>query len=389
MTVLAPAGFVASGVASGIKPDGELDLALVATGDGRPVAVGATFTSNLLPAAPVQVCRSHIAVGGGVACAVVINSGCANAATGPEGRRAAELTCELTARALRSDPEHVLVCSTGTIGTRLPIERIEAALPALIDARGGSPERGQAAARAILTTDTRPKEVVVEREGLVVGGMAKGAAMLAPNMATMLAVLTTDAVVTPPVLQAALGEAVGRSFNEMTVDGCTSTNDSVIVLASGLGREVTQAALTEALTAACAELALQMVADAEGGTKVVRVRVIGAADSDSALRAARRVAESNLVKSSWYGEDANWGRILSELGSAGTPFDPDRATVAYGSVTVCRDGVGVDHDADALSKVLSGHEFEITCDLGLGSGSASMISADLTPAYVELNMGRS
>ena len=174
--------------------------------------------------------------------------------------------------------------------------------------------------------------------------------MLAPNMATMLAVLTTDAVVTPPVLQAALGEAVGRSFNEMTVDGCTSTNDSVIVLASGLGREVSQAALTEALTAACADLALQMVADAEGGTKVVRVRVIGAADSDSAQRAVRRVAESNLVKSSWYGEDANWGRILSELGSAGTPFDPDRASVAYGSVTVCRDGVGVDHDAEALEQ---------------------------------------
>ena len=285
MTVLAPAGFVASGIASGIKPDGELDLALVATGDGGPVAVGATFTSNLLPAAPVQVCRSHIAAGGGVACAVVINSGCANAATGPEGRRAAELTCELTAHALRSDPEHVLVCSTGTIGTRLPIERIEAALPALIDARGGLPERGQAAARAILTTDTRSKEVVVEREGLVVGGMAKGAAMLAPNMATMLAVLTTDAVVTRPCCRLRSARR-WRSFNEMTVDGCTSTNDSVIVLASGLGREVSQAALTEALTAACAELALQMVADAEGGTKVVRVRVIGAADSDSARRAA-------------------------------------------------------------------------------------------------------
>jgi glutamate N-acetyltransferase/amino-acid N-acetyltransferase len=272
---------------------------------------------------------------------------------------------------------------------RLDIERIEAALPELVEQRGNSPERASSAARAILTTDTRTKEVLVEAEGFVVGGMAKGAAMLSPNMATMLAVLTTDASASHTDLQAALGQAVRGSFNEMTVDGCTSTNDTVIVMASGLGSEASPAALTEALAAACRDLAAQMVADAEGGTKVVRVRVVGAVDDDSAGRAARRVAESQLVKSSWYGEDANWGRVVSELGSAGTPFDPDRVSVAYGAVTVCRGGVAVDHDEKALGKVLASTRFEITCDLGLGSGSASIVSADLTPAYVELNMGRS
>ena len=208
-------------------------------------------------------------------------------------------------------------------------------------------------------------------------------------MATMLAVLTTDASASPQVLQAALGEAVRRSFNEMTVDGCRSTNDSVIVLSSGLGGEAAGQALTEALTGACADLALQMVADAEGGTKVVRVTVLGAADDDAARRAVRQVSESNLVKTSWFGEDPNWGRIVSELGSAGTPFQPDRVTVSYGAVTVCRGGVEVAHDTEALADVLAARRFEITCDLGLGAGSATMISADLTPAYVELNMGRS
>ena len=286
MTVLAPRGFVASGVAAGIKPDGELDLALVATESSQPVPVGATFTSNLLAAAPVQVCRSHLAGSGGLAAGVVLNSGCANAATGGEGRRAAEITCDHAARLLGVRAEQVLVCSTGTIGVHLDLERVQAALPLLIARAGSSPAAGAAAARAILTTDTRTKEVSVEAEGFVVGGMAKGAAMLAPNMATMLAVLTTDAASPPQALQGALARAVQHSFNEMTVDGCTSTNDSVILMASGLGREVPEGALAEALTTACADLAAQMVADAEGGTKVVRVRVIGAADHDG--RGGRR-----------------------------------------------------------------------------------------------------
>ena len=389
MTVLAPRGFVASATAAGIKPDGQLDLALVATEDARPVPVGAAFTSNLLAAAPVQVCRAHLGASGGLSAGVVLNSGCANAATGSQGRRAAELTCDLAARALGVRPEHVLVCSTGIIGTRLACDRIEAALPSLIGGRGSSPDHAAAAARAILTTDKRTKEVVVEADGFVIGGMAKGAAMLSPNMATMLAVLTSDVSSSSQALHTAVSSAVRHSFNEMTVDGCTSTNDSVIVMASGVGPEVEVEALTEALTAACDDLALQMVADAEGGTKAVRVRVVRAFDGEAARRAARRVAESQLVKCSWYGEDPNWGRVLSELGSAGTPFDPGRVSIAYGPVTVCRDGVAVDHDERALWQVLTAKSFEITCDLGIGGGSAEVISADLTPAYVELNKGMS
>ncbi len=389
MTVLSPRGFVASAAAAGIKPGGELDLALVATEDARPVPVGAVFTSNLLAAAPVQVCRAHLAASGGYSAGVILNSGCANSATGREGRLTAEMTCDVAARGLGVRPEHLLVCSTGTIGTRLAGERIEAALAKLIEGRGASPEHAAAAARAILTTDTRTKQIVVEAAGFVVGGMAKGAAMLSPNMATMLAVLTTDASSSPEALHTALGKAVRQSFNEMTVDGCTSTNDSVIVMASGTARRVEAEELDEALSVACADLAAQMVADAEGGTKMVRVRVVGAADGESARRAARRVAESQLVKSSWYGEDANWGRVLSELGSAGTPFDPDRVSVAYGTVTVCVGGVAVDHDEEALRGVLGARQFEITCDLGLGEGAATILSADLTPAYVEFNKGLS
>ena len=389
MTVLAARGFVASGVAAGIKADGGLDLALVATDGARPVPTGAVFTSNKLAAAPVQVSRAHLAKSGAMSAAVVLNSGCANAATGAPGREVAELTCRLSARALGVEAEQVLVCSTGTIGVELGADRIETGIPLLVSRRGSSPECAAAASRAILTTDTVTKQVVVEGEGFVVGAMAKGAAMLAPNMATMLAVLATDAASSPEDLQAALVIAVGHSFNEMTVDGCTSTNDTVVVMASGLGREASRAALAEALGSACADLAHQMVADAEGGTKVVRVRVVGAADGESARRAARQVAESELVKSSWYGEDANWGRVLSELGAAGAPFDPDRASVAYGEVTVCRGGVGVGHDEAALGEILARREYEIVCDLGLGEGCAAILSSDLTPAYVELNKGRS
>ena len=389
MSVLSARGFVACGVASGVKAEGALDLALVATEGSRAVPTGAVFTSNLLAAAPVQVCRAHLAKSGAMSAAVVLNSGCANAATGSQGRLDAERTCDLAGEALGVSAEHVLVCSTGTIGVALDLGAIESALPALVAGRAATHECGQAAARAILTTDTRSKQVAVEADGFVVGAMAKGAAMLAPNMATMLAVLTTDASCSPAVLQSALAAAVAHSFNEMTVDGCVSTNDSVIVMASGLGPQVGQQDLQEALTAACGDLASQMVADAEGGTKVVRVRVLGATDAESAAKAARRVAESQLVKSSWYGEDANWGRIVSELGSAGTPFDPDRVAVSYGGVTVCRDGVGVGHDEAALARVLAAKQIELTCELGLGTASATMLSCDLTPAYVELNMGRS
>ena len=238
-----------------------------------------------------------------------------------------------------------------------------------------------------MTTDTVPKETVVEGDGFTVGGMAKGAAMLAPNMATMLAVLTTDAAADAPALQRALQRAVDASFNTLSVDGCTSTNDTVIVLTSGqAAAPVPEADLADALKYACIGLAEQMAGDAEGATKVVRVRVIAAENDDEAAIAARKVAESQLVKCSLYGEDPYWGRIVSELGSAGVTFDPDAVSVAYGGVIVCRDGVAAEYDAALLKDAMSSRLIEITCDLGLGRGDATVLTNDLSPGYIDENM---
>jgi glutamate N-acetyltransferase/amino-acid N-acetyltransferase len=227
---------------------------------------------------------------------------------------------------------------------------------------------------------------VVEGEGFTVGGMAKGAAMLAPDMATMLAVLTTDAEATPAVLQAALRAGVVDSFNAMSVDGCTSTNDTVLLLASGQAGPVPEEALFDAVADACADLARQMVGDAEGATKVVEVRVVGAASDEDAARAARRVAESNLCKCSWYGQDPYWGRILSEIGSSGAAFDPDTVSVAYGGVKVCRKGVASMHDATALAEIMTAPYIEIVADLGIGKGEGVILTNDLTHAYIDENM---
>jgi glutamate N-acetyltransferase / amino-acid N-acetyltransferase len=261
---------------------------------------------------------------------------------------------------------------------------LESGIPTLVAGRaaGGGPD----AAEAIRTTDTVRKEVVVEGPGFTVGGMAKGAAMLAPNMATMLAVLTTDAACDGAALQEALGAAVDASFNALSVDGCTSTNDTVIVLASGRAGTVDPIALEDALSDACTSLATQMAEDAEGATKVARVRVTGAASNDEAARAARKVAESQLVKCSLFGGDPYWGRIVSELGTAGVPFDPDVVGVAYGGVIVCAKGVAVAHDADAVRVHLQGRHIELHADLGIGDGEATILTNDLTPAYIDENM---
>ena len=387
MSVTAPKGFVASGVACGLKDGTTPDLALVATDDGAPVPAAAVFTSNRAAAAPVQVSREHLRVTGGAAAAVVLNSGNANAATGGRGRSDAERTCALVAKALGCATDEVLVCSTGLIGFPLAMDRLEPAIPDLAAGRDQAGDR--TAALAILTTDTTAKEVVVEGDGFHVGGMAKGAAMLAPDLATMLAVLTTDAGTEGGALQSALEVAVDRSFNLLTVDGCTSTNDSVVVLASGRRRPVGETALAAALEQACAGLAAQMAADAEGATKVARVTVTGATSEAEARRAARKVAESPLVKCSLYGADPYWGRVVSELGSAGVTFDPDRVTVAYGGQVVCRDGTAADHDGTAVKTHLRGPEVSITADLGLGTGTGTVLTSDLTPGYIDENMGTS
>jgi len=385
VSVTAPHGFVATGGPAGIKAGGAPDVAVVATADGRAVPAAGVFTANLAAAAPVQVSRAHLAATGGAAAGVILTSGNANAATGAAGRAAAERLCVAVAGEIGSTAEEVLVCQTGLIGIPFPIDPVLPQLEPIVMARGGSARDAALAARAIMTTDTAPKEVVVVGDGFRVGGMAKGAAMLAPNMATMLALCTTDAAVDAPTLHQALAEAVAASFNTITVDGCTSTNDTVLVLASGLGSTPSPAALSAALTDACRSLAEQMVGDAEGATKVSHVRVRGAHSDEAAHVAARKVADSLLVQCSLNGADPYWGRIVSELGSAGTPFDIDRVSVAYGGTVVCAGGVAVPHDEAAVAIHMAGRHIEIECDLGLGSGEAAVLGTDLGYGYIDEN----
>jgi glutamate N-acetyltransferase/amino-acid N-acetyltransferase len=397
MSVTAAAGFEAAGVACGVKPSGDPDLSLVATADRRPVAAAGVFTTNLACAAPVQVSRSNLR--DGQAAAVILNSGNANAATGEPGRDDARTMCRLTAEALGCADSDVLVCSTGLIGIPLPMPPIESGIPkvaAALEADKG----GAAAAQAILTTDTLRKEAHVTASGpdatFTVGGMAKGAAMLAPAMATMLAVLTTDAAVEPDVLHKALGLAVRDTFNAVLVDGCTSTNDTVLILANGMaGHSPITAAdplfdtLVSSVTQVCDSLAEQMASDAEGATKLARVVVRGARSTEDARRAARAVAGSQLVQCSLYGADPYWGRVVSELGASGTELDPERVDVTYNGITVCRDGIAARHDEAALEAAMAKREIEIVCDLHDGTAEAAVRFTDLTHAYIDENRGTS
>jgi glutamate N-acetyltransferase / amino-acid N-acetyltransferase len=385
VSVVAPKGFLASGVAAGIKAGDVLDLALVVAANG-PVAAAATFTTNLAAAAPVQVSRAHLQATSGRVGAVILNSGCANAATGVQGLAAARETTAAVASSLGFEENEVLVCSTGLIGPQLDLAALLGALPEAVRSLGEKVEDGDRAARAIMTTDTKPKLVSIEADGFTVGGMAKGAGMIAPNMATMLCVITTDADVEPAELQSALREAVAGSFNALIVDGSTSTNDTVIALASGLGATPSHEALTGALSEACSSLAEQMAADAEGTTKVATILVSGAASDEDAARAARKVAGSLLVKTSLFGSDPYWGRVVSELGSSGALFDLLRVDVRYGGVLVFSGGEEIAHDRGALVAYLSKKSVQISCDLGLGSGAARVITTDLGHSYIDENM---
>jgi len=398
MSVTAASGFVAAGVAAGIKPSGAPDLALVATADHRPVTAAGVFTTNLVAAAPVRLSRRHLAAEGRAA-AVVLNSGNANAATGEPGLLVAEGTAALVAEALGCNRSHVLVCSTGLIGIPLPVDPFTTGVPAAAAALAGGLDAGHSAARAIMTTDTVAKEAFTAFEAggtaLTVGGMAKGAAMLSPAMATMLCVITTDAAVEAKALQSALTLAVDASFNLMTTDGSRSTNDTVLVLAGGAaGNAPIESgtpeahALADALTLVCASLSDQMAHDAEGASKFVRLTVRGARSNAEALRAARAVAQSQLVKCSLFGGDPYWGRVLSELGASGAFLDPDRVDIAYNGFTVCVGGVAAPggFDADALAKSMQQKEIEVVADLRLGNGEATVTTVDLTPGYIEENM---
>jgi glutamate N-acetyltransferase/amino-acid N-acetyltransferase len=387
VSVTAAKGFVAFGVAAGIKESGDPDLSLVASASGQPVAAAGVFTSNLMTAAPVQVSRAHLASTGSRAAAVILNSGNANAATGAPGRADAERMCAEVAASLGCAEDEVLVCSTGLIGIPLPIDTISVGIPSVV--AGLSADGGADAAEALRTTDTRRKEAVATAGAATVGGMAKGAAMLAPSMATMLAVLTTDADVSPEVLQRVLAAGVAGSFNSLLTDGCTSTNDTVLLLASGEAGPVDEASLAAAVASVCTSLAEQMADDAEGATKVVRLTVQGAVSDDEARVGADRIARSLLCKCSWYGKDPYWGRLASELGSAGIGFDQERISVSYGGVEVAAGGVTIAHDAAAVAAHMDGRHLAITCDLGLGDGTATVLTNDLTHAYVDENMGTS
>ncbi|MHB1712900.1 MAG: bifunctional glutamate N-acetyltransferase/amino-acid acetyltransferase ArgJ [Acidimicrobiales bacterium] len=385
MSITTPKGFVASGLASGIKASGGFDLALVATDDGIAVPTAATFTTNLAAAAPVQVSREHILATGGMAAAIVVSSGNANAATGVAGRTNATRMCELVAVELGVPVEEVLVCSTGLISFQLPMELIEAGVPRLVASRSASSQAAEDASNGILTTDSVRKEVLIHGAGFSVAGMAKGAGMLAPKMATMLAFLTTDVAIRPGALADLLRIAVRDSFNAMTIDGCTSTNDTVTLMASGRSGPADPNVVVDAVTEACADLAGQMAADAEGASKIAHVRVTGARSDGEAHQAARKVAESLLVKCSLNGEDPYWGRIASELGSAGVSFDMDKLTIAYGGITVCREGVTVEYDADAVAAHLAGSMIDIHCELNLADGNGMAMTVDLGYGYIDEN----
>lgn len=389
MSVTAAQGFVAAGTHCGIKPDGALDLSLVATADGAPVEAAAVFTANKMTAAPVLTSAAHLAATGGRASAVILNSGNANAATGGPGRADAEAMCAAVGALLGRSENDVLVCSTGLIGIPLPIDTILAGVPALVAAR--SADGGPTAAEAIRTTDTHAKQSVapVGTTGAVVGGMAKGAAMLAPNMATMLAVLTTDAAVDHDTLRGLLRSAVARSFNILMTDACQSTNDTVIVLASGAAGEVPVDDLRAAIDAVCEDLARQMCGDAEGATKVVDLVVSGAVSDADAEAAARQIARSALVKCSWFGQDPYWGRLASEAGSSGIDFDQEKVSAHYAGVEVAAGGVSIAHDEATVAAHMSQRHLDIRLDLGLGDGTFRVLTNDLTHDYVDENTGGS
>jgi glutamate N-acetyltransferase/amino-acid N-acetyltransferase len=386
MSVLAPHGFVAAGVSAGIKQDGSLDVAVVAA--EQPVPTAAVFTTNMAAAPPVRLSRRNLAASRS-AQAVVLNSGCANAATGKRGRAVAELTANRTAELLSCAPEDVLVCSTGTIGSRLAPEVITAGVVDAVASLGGDSEHASAAARAIMTTDSEPKEVVVEADGFTVGGMAKGAGMIRPDMATMLVVLTTDAAVPAAVLDRALRIAVDHSFHALNVDGCPSTNDTVIVMASGASGVSPEAdELAAAMTSAGVDLARHIAADAEGASRVVTIAVTGAADDAAARSIGRRVADSALVRSSFYGADPNWGRIVGALGETDEEVDFGDLAIAFAGTTVARQGVGVRIDEDRVSEAMKA-DFGVTICVGNGAGTARVFTTDLTPDYVRFNAERS
>ncbi len=440
MSVTKPKGFLAAGMHCGIKDstsNSNLDLALVAVelavdnnsisdnssnassgnepSKGDNVSTGATtaavFTSNKVQAAPVLVSKKHLSKSKNQVKAVILNSGCANAATGELGDQNAISMCKGVAKEIGANPEEVLVCSTGLIGFQLPIENILGAIPELVSSLGGNSDNSSKAAKAIMTTDTKPKEHFIEGAGFCVGGMAKGAAMLSPDMlapdmgppsATMLSVVTTDAKCEPDELQSILNEAVGNSFNKLTVDGVQSTNDTVILMSSGLAGTKPKADVLDAVQKVCQELAYMMAADAEGATKVVALNISGAGDDKEAELIGKYLANSLLLKCSWHGADAYWGRLASEIGAAcskmNIELDYSKLSFSYGEHTVFEKGEALDltsDQAEALSNYMKEEHIDIYIGLsgrgredeneGDKKGTAKVLTTDLGYGYIDEN----
>jgi glutamate N-acetyltransferase / amino-acid N-acetyltransferase len=379
VSITAAQGFRAAGVAAGLKESGAADVALVLN-EGPSDAAAAVFTANRVKAAPVLWTQQVVA--DGRLRAVILNAGGANACTGPAGFADTHRTAEHTAAVLGIGAGEVAVCSTGLIGERLPMPRLLAGIAAA--AAGLTVAGGADAADAIRTTDTVAKQSALTHDaGWTVGGMAKGAGMLAPGLATMLCVLTTDAVVDAATLDKALREATRRSFDRIDADGCMSTNDTVVLLASGAsGTAPESGEFARALDQVCLDLARQLLADAEGATKEVAVRVVGAASEDDAVEVGRSIARNNLLKCALFGNDPNWGRVLAAIGTTGAAFEPDELDVAMNRVQVCRAGAAGD---DRGRVDLTGRDVHILVDLHAGEAEATIWTTDLSHAYVEEN----
>ncbi|MGB8407300.1 MAG: bifunctional glutamate N-acetyltransferase/amino-acid acetyltransferase ArgJ [Mycobacterium sp.] len=384
--VTAPAGFRAAGIAAGIKASGKPDLALVFN-EGPDLGAAGVFTRNKVKAAPVQWSQQVLTTGR--LRSVILNSGGANACTGPGGFQDAHQTAEAVATALsdwgtETGAVEVAVCSTGLIGDRLPMDKVLGGVTDIVHEMAGGLSGGEEAARAIMTTDTVPKQVSLHHpDKWTVGAMAKGAGMMAPSLATMLVVITTDAVAGAEALNAALKHAAARTFDRLDIDGSCSTNDTVLLLSSGASEiRPSQSELDAAVLAVCDDLCAQLQADAEGVTKRIAITVKGAVSEDEALVGARALARDSLVKTALFGSDPNWGRVLAAIGIAPIELEADRISVSFNGSAVCIDGAGA---PGAREVDLSGKDVEVVVDLKMGDGEATIRTTDLSHAYVEEN----
>jgi glutamate N-acetyltransferase/amino-acid N-acetyltransferase len=387
-----PAGFQFAATTAGIKASGKPDLALIEAPDGA--AAAAVFTRNLVVAAPVTVGRAHLKSSGGKIRAILVNAGNANCATGKQGIAVAVKSCKSLASALGTKSNHILPSSTGVIGVPLPVEKLLKGIPQLLDARGTSPDHALSFAQAIMTTDTRPKiataQLRIGETTATVLGIAKGAGMIHPNMATMLAYVVTDIAALPKDLNKLLKQAAGRTFNRISIDGDTSTNDTLCLLASaasGLSlkdRQVRQL-FTAALLEVCGSLSEQIIADGEGVKHVVRLMIEGAKSDQEAEQIAKTIAHSPLVKTAWAGADPNWGRILAAIGRSGVKLDPAKVDIYFGDIQVCRRGGAHPFNEFDAHAYLSQPRFHVKVQLGRGKSSIGFLTCDLTAEYVHIN----